>query len=83
MAAVSAPRELTGRSLLGKVALALRARAARRGEGNSKAAAFIADHSGTMTALGLIDTGLWHVNPVAGWIGLGVSVLVAELKIRG
>lgn len=83
MAAVSAPRELTGRSLLGKVALALRARAARRGEGQSKAAAAIADHSGTMAALVLVDTGLWHAGSVAGWVGAGVCVLVAELKIRG
>lgn len=80
MAAASTP--LTGRSLLGRLGVALQGRARLKG-GTSKAAAFVADHSGTMTALGLIDTGLWHVNPVAGWIGAGVSVLVAELKIRG
>lgn len=77
--AAPAPR-LTGRSLLGKVALALTARA--KG-GQSRAAQAVADHSGTLAALGLIDTGLWHVSGVAGWIGTGVCVLVAELKIRG
>jgi hypothetical protein len=82
MAAVSAPRELTGRSLLGKLALFAQARAKAR-RGTSRLAPFIADHSGTLAALGLIDTGLWHANPVAGWIGAGVSLLVAELKIRG
>lgn len=81
MAAVSAPK-LTGRSLLGKVALIAQARAKAK-HGTSKLAPFIADHSGTMAALGLIDTGLWHVSPVAGWIGAGVCVLVAELKMRG
>lgn len=82
MAAVTAPQKLTGRSLLGKLALALQARAKRSGK-PSPLAAFIADHSGTLAALGLIDTGLWHVSGVAGWIGTGVTVLVAELKIRG
>ena len=82
MSVATAP-QLTGRSLLGKVALALQARARRRAGQPSKLALAIQDHSGTITALGLIDTGLWHTGSVAGWIGLGVSVLVAELKIRG
>lgn len=79
MAAVTAPPR---GSLLGKVAASLHARAGARGSA-SKAAAFIADHSGTAAALGLIDTGLWHVSPVAGWIGTGVAVLVLEFKVRG
>jgi hypothetical protein len=81
VAAASVP--LTGRSLLGKAAVALMARARIKRQGPSRLAAFITDHAGTMAALGLIDTGLWHVDPVAGWIGAGVCVLVAELKIRG
>lgn len=81
MVTVSAPK-LTGRSLLGKLALFAEARAKAR-RGTSRVAPFVADHSGTLTALGLIDTGLWHVSSVAGWIGAGVCVLVAELKMRG
>lgn len=80
MAAVSAP--LTGRSLLGKVALSLQARARAR-KGASRVAAAITDHGGTLAALGLIDTGLFHASGVAGWIGAGVCLLVAELKVRG
>ena len=84
MAPAAVPRQLTGKSLLGKLALALQARAAAKGEQKpSRLAAFIADHTGTLSALGLIDAGLWHSSPVAGWIGTGVTVLVAELKIRG
>jgi hypothetical protein len=73
---------LTGKSLLGKVALLARARARER-RGPSRLAAFIADHVGTVAALGLVDAGLWHVDRPAGWIGAGVALLVADLKIRG
>ena len=37
----------------------------------------------TMAALGLVDAGLWHWSEIAGFIGAGICVLVAELKIRG
>lgn len=81
MAAASVP--LTGRSLLGKVAVALHARARMKKRGTSQLAVFITDHIGTMAALGLVDAGLWHWSDIAGFIGAGVCVLVAELKIRG
>lgn len=80
MTAASVP--LTGRSLLGKVAVALQARAKAK-KGASLLAAAIKDHAGTLTALGLIDAGLWDASRVIGLIGAGVCVLVAELKIRG
>lgn len=81
MAAASVP--LTGRSLLGKTAVALQALARVRKRGPSRLAAFVTDHIGTVAALGLVDTGLWHWSQIAGFIGAGVCVLVAELKIRG
>jgi len=82
MALSAAPQQLTGKSLLGKVALALRARAGRGGK-PSRAAAFITDHTGTLTALGFMVTAMWHEGDFWGWLGTGVAVLVAELKIRG
>ena len=81
MAVASAP-QLTGKSLLGKSALLLQARAKAR-RGTSKLASAITDHAGTLAALGLIDAGLWQWSGIAGFIGAGVAVLVAELKIRG
>lgn len=81
MAAASVP--LTGRSLLGKAAVALHALARVKKRGPSRLAVFITDHIGTVAALGLVDAGLWHWSQIAGFIGAGVCVLVAELKIRG
>lgn len=81
MAAASVP--LTGRSLLGKGAVALQALARMKRRGPSRLAEFVTDHIGTVAALGLIDTGLWHWSQIAGFIGAGVCVLVADLKIRG
>ena len=81
MAAAAVP--LTGRSLLGKAAVALHALARVRKRGPSRLAVFVTDHIGTVSALGLVDAGLWHWSEIAGFIGAGVCVLVAELKIRG
>lgn len=85
MASVAAPR-LTGRSLLGRVALTLRARAGRPSR-PSRVRAFAADHAGTLAALAAADEGLWrvpwHLGPVAGPLGLCAAILIAELKIRG
>lgn len=79
MAAVTAPG---GRSLLGKVASALRERAAARKK-PSRVAAFIADHTGTLSALGFADTACWHWSVTAGLIGTAICILVAEFKVRG
>lgn len=82
MAAAPAPVP-SGHSLLGKVAVALHARAAARRKGPSKVAAFLADHTGTITALGFMVTAAWHEGSFWGWLATGVAVLVAEFKIRG
>jgi len=79
MAAVTAP---SGRSLLGKLAGAAAQRAAAK-QRPSRAAAFLADHTGTLTALGFADTACWHWGTTAGLIGTAVAILVAEFKIRG
>jgi hypothetical protein len=80
MAAVTA---LTGRSLFGKVALALAARSRARNGRPAKAAAFVAEHTGTLAALGFADAACWHWGTTAGLIGTAVCVLVAEFKVRG
>jgi hypothetical protein len=79
VAAVTAP---SGRSLIGKLAgvAAKRAAAQRR---PSKVAAFLADHTGTMAALGFADTACWHWGMGPGLIGTAVAILVGEFKIRG
>lgn len=80
MAAVTVP---SGGSLIGKFAGVLRARAKARGGKPSRLAAAIADHSGTVTALGFADAACWHWGITAGLIGTAVCVLVAEFKVRG
>jgi hypothetical protein len=71
-----------GRSLIGKVAGVFAARAAARKQ-PSKVAAFIADHTGTLTALGFADTAAWHAGTTWGLVATAVCVLVAEFKVRG
>ena len=79
MAAVTAPGS---GSLLGKFARAAASRAAAK-QRPSKVAAFLADHTGTMAALGFADSACWHWGTTAGLIGTAVAILVAEFKIRG
>lgn len=71
-----------GRSLIGKVAGVFAARAAARKK-PSKVAGFLADHTGTITALGFADTACWHWGDTVGLIGTAVCILVAEFKVRG
>lgn len=80
MAAVTAPAR---GSLLGKISGVFAARARSRGRGASKVAAFVGDHVTTVAALAAADTGLWHLGPVEGWVAVGVSLLIAEFKVRG
>lgn len=79
MAVVSVP---SGRSLLGKVAATFRSRAAARHR-PSRVAGFLADHTGTLSALGFADAAFWHWGTTAGLIGTAACVLVAEFKVRG
>ena len=81
MAAVSVPKP-TGRSLLGKLAVSLEARA-RAKRGTSRLAVFVVDHVGTAAALAAGDTGMFHIGPAQGWIGLAVAIVIAEFKVRG
>lgn len=80
MAAVTAP---TGRSLIGKVALAFAARSKARNGRPSKAAAFLTDHTGTISALGFADAAAWHTGTTWGLIATGVCIVLAEFKVRG
>ena len=80
MAAVTAP---TGRSLIGKVALTLAARSKARNGRPSKAAAFLAEQTGTIAALGFADAAAWHAGTTWGLIATAVCIFVAEFKVRG
>ena len=80
MAAVTAP---TGRSLIGKVALAFAARSRARNGRPSKAAAFLADHTGTISALGFADAAAWHAGTTWGLIATAACIVLAEFKVRG
>ena len=80
MTAVTAPSR---GSLIGKAASVLSARSRARSGQPSKAAAFLADHTGTMAALGFADTACWHWGIAPGLIGTAVAILVGEFKIRG
>ena len=79
-AVVTAP---TGRSLIGKIALTLSARSKARSGRPSKAAAFLADHTGTIAALGFADSAAWHAGTTWGLVATAACVLVAEFKVRG
>jgi hypothetical protein len=41
------------------------------------------EHVTTVAAFGAIDFGCFRASPVAGWIALGVSLLIVEFKVRG
>ena len=80
MAAVTAPSR---GSLIGKVASVLAARSHARSGRPSKTAAFLTDHTGTLTALGFADAAAWHAGLTWGLVATAVCVLVAEFKVRG
>jgi hypothetical protein len=80
MAAVTVP---SGRSLIGKIAATLSARSRARTGRPSKAAAFLADHTGTIVALGFADSAAWHAGTTWGLVATAACVLVAEFKVRG
>jgi hypothetical protein len=80
--AVTAPH-VTGVSLIGKIAGVLQARSQARARKPSKAAAFLADHTGTFTALGFADAAAWHAGATWGLLATAACALVAEFKVRG
>ena len=73
---VQVPRSLLGRAVSGWQARAARHRAAA-------AAGAVREHVLTMCGLAAIDVGLFHAGTVAGWIAVGVSLLVADFQLRG
>lgn len=86
MASVTAGRKPS--TLVGQI-LAVLAVLNRPRDGR-KAAAFAAraalavrEHVTTLVALAAIDLGAFQASRVAGWIVLGVCLLIAEWKVRG
>lgn len=80
MAAVTAPG--ARRSLVGAVLSAAAARSRARGRVPRLAAA-VRENVMTFAGLAAIDTGMFHLGPVAGWAAVGVSVLLADFRIQG
>lgn len=73
------------RSLAGKIASGLAARARAKGRA-SKAAAVIAlarQHIVTAAALASVDVGAFHGGPIAGWVVTGVSLLALDFAVTG
>ena len=71
-----------GRSLLGKIAVSAQLRARARGK-SSRVAAFVGEHVMTVAAMAAVDTGMWHLGPVAGWVSVAVSLLIIDFKLQG
>lgn len=82
-AALPRPRR---RSLIGKASAAVAARRSARTGRPGKLAAFAAvarQHVVTAAALASADFGAFHAGPVAGWVSLGVSLLVLDFAVTG
>jgi hypothetical protein len=71
------------RSLIGMAVTALHARARSRGQRGSRLAAAVTEHAMTFAAMAAIDTGMFRLGFVAGWVAVGVSLLLADFKIQG
>ncbi len=89
MAATTAPVSARHRSLAGMIlafVVAVSSRRAAHGRG-SGAAARVASALGqnlmTFVGMAAIDVGMFHLGTVAGWVAVGVSILLADFKIQG
>ena len=74
---------LRGRSLLGSVIGAMHQRSrATRGR-PSRLAAAVSEHAMSFAGMAAVDVGMFHLGLVAGWVAVGVSLLLADFKIQG
>lgn len=80
MTAVSAPHR--SQSLVGKVVAALHARSRARTGRGSRLASAVTDHAMTFAALAAVDVGMFHLGFVTGWVSVGVSLFLADFKIK-
>lgn len=78
MAAVPVPR----RSLLGTALNAAQARARAKGA-TSRVAEVVRENVLTFAGLAAVDVGMFHLSLVAGWVSVGVSILLADFKLQG
>jgi hypothetical protein len=78
LAAVGAgvPRSLLGRAISGWQARNARTRA-------KPALQAVREHLLTVCGLAAIDVGMFHAGAIAGWVAVGVSLLVADFQMRG
>lgn len=81
MAAVTAPG--ARRSLLGSALAAVSARSKSRTGRPSRLAAAVQQHVMTFAAMTAIDVGMFHLGVVAGWVSVGVSLLLVDFKVQG
>ena len=77
MTTASLPRPQ--RSLLGRLSSAAGPRARSLA---GRCAAGLREHMGTLAGLAALDYGAFQAAPAAGWIVTGVTVLLADWKIR-
>jgi hypothetical protein len=82
VAVATAPGARRSRSLLGMLVAMFQARARRKGQ-VSRVAALIQDHVLTVAAMAAVDVGMFHLDLVAGWCAVGVSLLIVDLKLNG
>jgi hypothetical protein len=80
VAAVTVPG--SRRSLIGTVLGAVAGRARAKGR-TSRLAAAVQEHVMTFAAMAAVDVGMFHLGPVAGWVAVGVSLLLLDFKISG
>lgn len=71
------------RSLLGAALGAVAARSRARAGRVSRVAAALGQNVMTFAGLAAVDVGMFHLGTVAGWVSVGVSLLLADFKIQG
>jgi hypothetical protein len=61
----------------------LHARSRTRTGRPSRLAAAVRDHAMTFAAMAAVDVGMFHLGLIAGWVSVGVTLLLADFKIQG
>ena len=69
------------RSLIGMALGAVQARARAKNR-SSRLAAFVQDNVLTVAGMAAVDVGMFHLGIVAGWVAVGVSLLLIDFKLQ-
>lgn len=71
------------RSLIGAALGGLQARSRARSGHASRAVQALGQNVMTFAGLAAVDVGMFHLGVVAGWVSVGVSLLLADFKLQG